>query len=170
MGLTALNLCLGTHHDTASTCLVGIAHTLQTIDIGTCREVGTRDILHEAVGIDIGIVDIGTAAIDHLTEVVGRHIGSHTYGDTVTTIHQEVRNLSRHHGGLLKRVVEVVHHVNGLLVEVVHDVLTHLRKAALGVSHGSWRVAVNGTVVTLTINQRVAHVPVLSHTYEGTID
>ena len=100
VGLSTLNLGLGTHHDTATTCLVSVANTLQTIDIGACWEVGTWDILHQAVGIDIGVVDIGTAAIDDLTEVVGRHIGSHTYGNTVTTIYQQIGNLGWHDGGL----------------------------------------------------------------------
>ena len=170
VGLSALDLSLGAHHDTAATCLISIAHTLQAIDIGTRREVGTRDKLHQAFGIDIGVVDIGTAAVDHFTQVMGRHVSSHTYGNTVATVHQQVRNLGRHHGGLLERVVEVVHHVDGLLVEVVHDVLTHLRESALRVTHGGRRVAVYRSEVTLTVNQRVAHVPLLGHTYEGTID
>ena len=170
MSFSTLDLCLGTHHDTATTCLVGITHTLQTIDISACGEVGTRDILHQTVGVDIGVVDIGTAAVDDLREVVGRHVGCHTYGDTITTIHEEVRYLSRHDGGLFERVVEVVHHIHSVLIEIVHDVLTHLRESALRVTHGGWRVTVNGTIVTLTINQRVTHVPVLGHTNEGTID
>ena len=170
MSFSTLDLCLGTHHDTATTCLVGITHTLQTIDIGTCGEVGTRDILHQAVGVDIGVVDIGTAAVDDLSEIVGWHVGSHTYSDTVTTIHKEVWHLGRHDGGLFERVVEVVHHINGVFLKVVHDMLTHLRESALRVTHGGWRVAVDRAEVTLTIYERVTHVPVLGHTYEGTID
>ena len=48
--------------------------------------------------------------------------------------------------------------------------LTHLRESALRVTHGGWRVAVDRAEVTLTIYERVTHVPVLGHTYEGTID
>ena len=69
---------------------------------------------------------------------MGWHIGGHTYSDTVTTVNQQVRNLGRHYCWLLERVVEVWSHINSLLIEVVHDVLTHLREAALGVTHGSW--------------------------------
>ena len=131
--LTTLNLCLGTHHNTATTCLVSVTHARETIDIGTCGEVGTGDILHQTVGVDVGVVDIGTAAVDDLTQVVGGHIRSHTYGDTVTAIDKQIGNLRRHDGGLHQRVVEVWCHIDGLLVEVVHNVLTHLRESALGV-------------------------------------
>ena len=68
---------------------------------------------------------------------MGRNVGSHTDGDTVAAIDKEVRYAGRHNGRLLKGVVEVVNHINGILIQVVHDVLTHLAQSALGVTHGS---------------------------------
>ena len=47
--------------------------------------------------------------------------------------------------------------------------LTHLGQTALGVTHGCGRVAVDGTEVTLTVDQGVAHRPVLGHTHQGSI-
>ena len=170
VSIPTLDLGSSTYHDTTTTGLVSVLHTLDTIDGSTCREVWSRNIFHQAIGVDVRIVDVSTAAIDDLTQVVGRNIGSHTHGDTVTTIHQEVRNLGRHHGRFLEGVIEVVHHIDGFLVQVVHDVLTHLREAALSITHGSRRVAIDRTEVTLSINQCVTHVPLLSHAHEGTID
>ena len=135
--LAGLNLGLGTHHDTATTSLVSILHTLQSIDIGTCREVGTGDILHQALAVDFRIIDKGAATVNHLTQVMGRHIRSHTYGNTVTTVYQQVGHLGRHHAGLQQGIIEVGVHIHGILLQVVHDVLTHLREAALRVTHGS---------------------------------
>ena len=136
VGLSGLNLGLGTHHDTATTSLVGVANTLQSVDIGSRGEVRTRDVLHQPVGVNVGVVDIGTAAVNDLAQVVGGHVGGHTYGNTVATIDQQVRYLGRHHAGLYQRVVEVVHHVDGFLLQVVHDVLAHLGEAALCITHG----------------------------------
>ncbi len=136
VALAALNLCRGAHHDASASCLVGVLHALDAINGGTRGEVGGGDVLHQSVGVDVGVVDIGTAAVDHLSEVVGGNIGSHTHGDTAAAVHQQVRDLGRHHRWLLEGVVEVVHHVDGLLVEVVHDVLSHLGEPALGVTHG----------------------------------
>ena len=170
VGLAALNLSLSTHHDTSASRLIGIANTLQTINIGSCGEVGTRNILHQSISIDIWVIDVSTTTIDNFTKVMGRHVSSHTNGNTVTTVHQEVRYLSRHHRRLHQRVVEIILHIDCFLLQVVHDVFTHLRKAALCVSHSSRRVTVDRAEVTLTVNQRIAHVPVLSHTDEGAID
>ena len=170
VSLATLNLSLGTHHNTTTTSLVGIAHSLQTIDVCACGEIRTWDILHQSISIDIRIVDISTATINNLCQIMGRHVGSHTYSNTITTIYQQVRNLGRHHSRFNERVVEVRSHVNSFLIKVVHDMLTHLREAALCVSHGSRRVTIDRAEVTLTIYERVTHVPVLSHTNEGTID
>ena len=169
MIFTRLDFCCSTYHNSTLTGLVGILHSLDTIDGSTSREIRSRDILHQAVCINIIIVDVSTAAINYFTQVVGRNIGSHTYSNTVTAIYQQIRNLGRHYGRFLKGVVEVVHHINGLLVKVVHDVLTHLGESALSITHRSRRVAVHRTEVTLSINQSVTHVPLLTHTNQGTI-
>ena len=66
VSFAALNLSLGTHNDTATTSLVSILNTLQTIDICSCWEIRTWDELHQALGIDIRIVDISAAAVDNL--------------------------------------------------------------------------------------------------------
>ena len=169
VSVAALNFGLGAHHNAAATCLVGVAHSLYTIYICTCWEVGSLDVLHQSVGVYVGIVYIGAAAVNHLAEVVRRYVCSHTHGNTVASVHQQIRYLGGHHRRLLKRVVEVVHHVHGVLLEVVHDVLAHFRQAALRVTHGGRRVTVHRTEVSLAVNERVAHVPVLRHAHQSSI-
>ena len=170
MSFPALNLSLGTHHDAATTSLIGILHPLQAIDIRSSGEVRTRDIFHQSIGIDVWIVYISAATINHLTEVMGRHIGGHTHGNTVTTVHQQVRNLRWHHRRLLQRVIEVVHHINGVFLQVIHDMLTHFGETALRITHGCGRVTIYRTEVTLSVNQCIAQVPVLCHTHQCSID
>ena len=126
MRITTLDFCGSTYYDAATSGLIGIFNTLDTIDGGTCREIRRRNIFHQSLGVNVRVINIRTAAIDYLTQVVGRDIRCHTDGDTVTTINKEVRNLSRHDSRLLERIVEVVHHVDSILVQVVHDMLTHL--------------------------------------------
>ena len=167
--LARLDLSLGTHHDTSTTSLVGILHALQTVDIRSRGEVRTGDILHQTLCVDIRIVDIRTTAVDHFTEVMRRHVRRHTHCDTVTAVHQQVRDLRRHHRGLHQRVVEVVHHVDRVFLQVVHDMLTHLREAALCITHGCGRVAVHTTEVTLSVHQCIAQVPVLCHAHQCSV-
>ena len=98
-----------------------------------------------------------------------RHIGCHTYSNTITTINQQVWYLCRHNSRLTQRIVEVANHVNGILFDVVHYMFSHLRKATLGISHSCRRVAVYATKVTLSVNKLVSHVPILSHAHQRTV-
>ena len=161
---------LGTDNDAPAPCGIGILDSLQTVDVGTGGEVGSLNILHEAVDVDFGIVDVSAATVNHFAEVVGGDVGSHTDSNTVAAVDKQVGHLGWHDGGLDESIVEVVGHVNSVLVEVVHYVLSHLREAALSVTHGCRRVAVDGAEVTLRINEGVTHVPLLPHADEGTVD
>ena len=169
MTFTAFYFGSSTNHDSTLTCLVSILHSLNTINSSTCREVWSRNILHQAISIDIRIIDISTATVNHLAQVVGRDICSHTYSNTITAIHKEIRNLCWHDGRFLKSIIKVVHHVNGLLIEVVHDVFTHLGKTALCITHSSRRVAIHRTEVTLSVDESISHIPFLTHTNQGAI-
>ena len=168
--VAAFDFRLGTHHDASASSLVSLLHTRQTIDISTRREVRSLDILHQSVYVDVRIVDICTASVNHLTQVVCRNIGGHTHGNTVTAVHQEVRYLCRHHRRLHKGVVKVRLHVYSVLLQVVHNVLTHLRESTLRITHGSRRVAVHRAEVTLTVYEHVSHIPVLTHTHQCTVN
>ena len=59
-----------------------LAHTVKTEDITSCREVWSLDMLHETVGIDVGVVNVCHAGVEHLAEVVCRDVCSHTHGNT----------------------------------------------------------------------------------------
>ena len=167
--VVALNFSLGTHDNTSAARFIGIFHALETIDIGTRREIRSGNILHQSLCVKLRIVYVSTAAIDNLPQVVGRHVRCHTYGNTVTAVDQQVRHLGRHDARLQQRVVEVVRHNDGVLFQVVHDVFTHLRQAALRVTHRCGRVTVDRTEVSLAVNELIAHVPLLSHAYQCTI-
>ena len=170
MAFITFDFGFGTHHNTATSGLISLANTLYTIYICTSREVWRFDILHQSIKFNIGIINVSTATINHLSKVVSRYIGSHTHGNTVSTIDQKIRNLRRHDTRFNERIIEVVGHVYGILLQVVHNVLTHLAESALRVTHGSRRVTVNRAEVTLSVDQRIAHIPVLSHANKGTID
>ena len=124
--LSAFNLRLCTHHNTSPARLVCVFHALYTIYICTRREVGSLDMLHKSVRVNVRIVYICTASVDNLAEVMCRNIGCHTHGNAVSAVNKKVGKLGRHHRRLLQGVVKVAHHVDGVLVKVVHYVLTHL--------------------------------------------
>ena len=92
---------VGADDDASSTCLKGIAHALVAIDRTACREVGGFDVLHQFrhsyflgdfLTVGFGFIDgylsfdVSHAAVNDFAEVVGRHISSHTDGDTGSTV------------------------------------------------------------------------------------
>ena len=132
-----LNLGPGAHDDASSSGLVGVAHALHTINEGTRWEVGSWDVLHQSCHVDVGVVDVGYAAVDALTEVVGWDVRGHTYGDTRGTIDEQVGEQRGQHAGFLLLAVEVVHHVHRLFLQVLHHGFSGGAEACLGVTHGS---------------------------------
>ena len=131
------------HHDTSASGFVGIAHPTYTIYISSRREVGRLDVLHQAVHINIVVVNVSHTGINHFAQVVGRHVGSHTYGDTRCSVHQQVRDTGRHDRRFLQRVIEVVGEVYGFLVKVLHHFLADFLQAGFGVSHGGGTIPVD---------------------------
>ena len=170
MAVVALYFGLGSHHYSAAACLVGVLHALLAVDVSTRGKVGCGDELHQPVGVNLGIVDERTAAVYHLAQIVRGDIRGHADGNTVAAVDEQVGDFGGHYGRFLQRIVEVVVHIHCVLFDVIHDVLAHLRQAALGVSHGSGRVAVHAAEVTLAVDQLVTHVPLLTHAHQCTVD
>ena len=160
----------GADDDAAAAGGVGLTDAIVAVDNAAEGEVGGLDIVHEPFDGDVAVVDVGHAAVEHLGEVVGGHVGGHTDGDTVGTVDEEVGNLGGQHGGFLAFVVVGGDHVDGVLVDVGHELVGDLLEAGLGVTHGCRGVAVDGAEVTLAVDQRVAHGPFLRQAHEGAID
>ena len=170
MIIIALDFSLSTHYHTSTTGFISLTNTLYTIYISTSREIRSFNILHQTIEIYIRIINISTATINDLTEIMSRNISSHTNGNTISTIYQQIRNFSRHHTWFLQCIIEVIRHVYSILIKVIHDMLTHLAQTTLGITHSSRRVTIHRTKVTLAINQKITHIPVLAHTNEGAIN
>ena len=161
---------VGAEDDRTASGGIGLADTVVAVDGAAEGEVWGFDILHQALDGDLGIVDICHAAVQTLGQVVGGHIGGHTDGDTVRAVDQQVGYLGREDRRLLAFVVVGGHHVDRVLLDIGHEFVRNLAQAGLGVTHGCGRVAVDRAEVTLTVDQRIAHRPVLSQTHQGAID
>ena len=175
-----LDVGIRTDDDATTTGLVSILHALVTVDRTTGREIRSLDILHQVFHRDLrtelivharlNIIDIRATAVDHLREVMGRHVRRHTYGYTAGTVHQQVRETARQHRRLFERVVEVILHIHGILLDITQHLFCELREARLGITHRSSTIAIDRTEVTLAVYQAITHRPGLRHTHQRTID
>ena len=165
-----LDLGLGTHNHATTTRFECLTNALVTVDDTTRREVGTLDIFSQLRNLDLLVVNVCTASVANLTQVMGSHIGCHTYRNTARTIDQQQRNLGGQHRRFGSRIIEVERKVDRILLDVGHNLISDLAHTSLSITHRSCRVAIHRAKVTLTVNQRVTHRPLLRHTYHCVVN
>ena len=168
--LVGLDVGLCADADGALAGLVGLPDAVGAVDVAGGREVGAGDKLHEAVEADLGVVDDRDGGAEHLSEIVGRDAGGHADRDALRAVDDEVGEAGRKDRRLLLGAVVVVAEVDGVLLDVVHELAADASHTDFGVTHGGRRIAVDGAEVALTIDQRHPHREVLGHTDEGVID
>ncbi len=154
-----LDLCLGADNDLATAGLISILDAAHAHDDATRREVRSLDVLHQAVRVDVRIVNVGADSVTAFSQIVRSHVRGHSDGDTGRSVEQQQRSLCRQHRRLFLRVIKVKHHIHSVLVDVGKNIICHLLKLRLGVPHGGDWVTIHGAEITLSENHRVTLVP-----------
>ena len=97
---------------------VGVADARRAHDRAAAREVGALDVLHQALGVDLRVLDVGLDRADHLAEVVRRDVRRHADGDPRGAVDEQVREPRRQHQRLGQGVVVVRPEVDRLRLDV----------------------------------------------------
>jgi hypothetical protein len=92
---------------------------------------------------------------------VRRDVGRHADGDAGRSVDEQVRERRRKHRRLFGRLVVIRDEVDGLFVEIRHQRFSGWLGPGLRIPHRRRRIAVDGTVVPLAVDQGVSHVEVL---------
>ncbi len=127
-------------------------------------------MLHQAVSVDVRIVDVGADGVTAFAKIVRSHVRGHSDCDTRRSVQQKQWGLCWQHSRLFLSVIKVESHVHSVLVDVGKNIICHLLKLRLGVPHGGHRVSVHGAEVTLTENHRVTLVPRLRQSGKGIVN
>ena len=125
--------------------------------------------MHQFLNCNLRIVNVCADGITALAKVVRRHIGCHSDCDSRRSVQKQKRYFGREHRRLLERVVKVVLEIHRILLKVGQNLIRQFGELGLRVSHGSHRVTVHRTEVTLTEYQRISEAPVLGHPRHGVI-
>ena len=154
---------------------VGLLDSSGTQDLCSSREVRPLDDGHDLVdrGLPVLLHDIVDDLDDsgnNLPEVVGRNIGRHTDGNAGGSVYQQIRKSGGKDHRLLLGIIKVWNKIYRILVQVSDHLHGYPAQPGLGISHGCRAVAVHGTKVSMAVHQRVAHVPVLGHIDQGSVD
>ena len=117
-----------------------------------------------------GIVDEGNAGVDHLAEIVRRDIGRHADGNAAGAVDQKVWKARRQDHRLALVAVVVGLEIDRVLCRCLRAATCRMGKAAFGIPHGRWRIAVDRAVVALPVDQRQAHGEILRHAHQRVVD
>ena len=134
------------------------------------REVGSLDVLREALDVDHRVVDHRHDPADDLGEVVRWNVRRHADRDARRAVDEEVREPRREDRRLTPGFVVVRDEVDGVGVDVPEHLRRNSREAALRVPHGACRIAVDGAEVPLALDQRIPHRERLRETDERVVD
>ncbi|MNP15945.1 hypothetical protein D3C76_1083200 [compost metagenome] len=113
-----LNINLGPHGDSAPAGIVRGADALAADDIAAGREVRPLDKGHEIHGCGIRELDHVLQPVYYLTQIMGRNIRRHPYGNTGNTVYQQVGETGGQHDRFLLFTVIVGLKVNGFFIDI----------------------------------------------------
>ena len=165
-----LNLMPRALHDGALAITIGRTCAASAEYERTCWKIGGRDDFDKFVDGDVGIVDIGQACLDYFAQIMRRDVGRHADGNTARAIDQQVRETSGQNLRLFTAAVIIGLEINRVLIKIIQKRVGDLVQPRLGVAHRCWRIGVHRTEVALTIDQRHAHRPILSHTCQCVVN
>src|SRR5690606_6316289 len=92
------------------------------------------------------------------------------YRDTGGAVDEEIGDLGGEYVRNQLGAVIVFGKIDGLLVQIGHQVMRNPGHADFGITHGRRGIAVDGTEVTLAVHQPVAQGKVLGHPHNGVIN
>ena len=168
--LERLDVRAGLEPDPSPAAGVGLADAARPQDDPAGGEVGALQVLHQALDVDLGVVDVGDRGADRLAQVVGRDVGRHPHRDPLRAVDQQVGEPGGQDQRLLLGAVVVRREVDGVRVEVAEHLGGDPRQPRLGVAHGRRRVVVDRAEVPLALDQRVAHREVLGQADQRVVD
>ena len=134
------------------------------------REVRSGHDLHDFFGRRLRIVHEENRCVDGLAQIVRRNVGRKADRNAGGAVDQQVGIARWQHVRLLEGVVKVEAERHGILVDVAQHLQRQRRHACFGITHRSGAVAVDGTEVAVTVDQKAAQAVRLSHTHHRVID
>ncbi len=147
-----------------------VVNPLPAQDDAAGREIGTRHQLGDLGKTDARILHQRDAGVDDLGDIVRRDLARHAHRDAFAAVDQQVRNPRGKHFRLDFLLVVIGLEIDGLFVDVFQQLGRDARQPRFGVPHGRGRIAVHGAVISLPVDQRIAHRKRLRHADQGVVN
>jgi hypothetical protein len=102
--------------------------------------------------------------------VVRRNVRGHADRDARRAVDEQVRHRRRQHHGLELGTVVIGPKMNGILFDLLQQLVGERRQTALGVAHGRRCIAVQRAEVARTVDHQRAQAEGLCHTHQRVVD
>ncbi len=157
-----------THNDRSTSCRVSREDIGTIIDDSSSWEVRSFYKLHQIFDRHRGCISMFQEEInriDDFSEIMRRDIRCHTDGDTDGTHEQKIWNTSGENRRLSFRCIIVWSKINSFFFDISEHLIGDFTHTSLSITHGRCAISIDGSKVSLTIDQRVSESPRLSETY-----
>ena len=161
---------LGTDDDGSPAGLVSLANAGSSDDIAAGWEVRSGNLFHQFDRCNVRIIHDGDDAVDRFTQIVCRHVGCHTDSNTHRPVDQKVREAAGQSDRFLVSGIVVVAPVDRLFFDILQKLERDLGHARFGITHGGCAVSIQGTEVSVTVNQWVTVGERLRHSDHRIVD
>ena len=147
---------------------VGLLDAVTAENGGAGRKIRPLDDLHNVFDRSIRfsghpIVNHPYTGVNHLTQIMRRHIGCHPDGNSCCPVDQQIGNPRREHHRFLFRLIEVRNEINGVFVDIRQHLHGDSGQSGFRVTHRGRRVPVDRTEIAVSVHQRIMKRPVLRH-------
>ena len=161
--------------DLSPACPVSVFNSFSPKNLSAGRKIRPFDNIDNLINLRIPIFqnpvvnELDDSVYDFL-KVMGRDIGRHTHGDSLSSVHQEIGESGRKNSGLLFCVVKVWNKIDSILSDVRQHFHGNLAQTCFRVTHGRRTVSVHGTEIPMAIHKRIPGGPFLSHIDQSPIN
>ena len=165
-----LNFCTGAHGNAAAAGTISSPDSAAAHNDAAGGEVRPFDMLHHFIQCSIRVINQAAHTVNGFAHVMGRNVGSHTYGNTGRAIHQQIWEMAGEHLGLLQTVIIVGAKIYGILVDISQHIDRQLAHTRFCITISSRRVAVHRTKVTVAVYQHIPHGEILCQAHQCIIN
>ena len=135
------------------------------------RKVRSFNIAHQASDTDLIVFHICLNCIDHLSQVMRRDTGCHTYCNSFRAIYKKIWDFYRKYRRFLFCLIKVWHKIHHIFIQIIQkNLLGKLFQPGLRISHSRSAVPFNGTEVSVAVHKSFSFFKLLSHNNKGFIN
>src|SRR5216684_2211059 len=151
----------GAHGEAAAAGAVRGLNAFAAGDVRAGRKIGARNNFQDFLQRCVWLFHQQNRGVHDFPQIVWRNVGGHADCDAARAIDQKIWNARRQHHRFFAGLIEIGNEINGFFFQVGQNIFADFRQARFRVPHRRGWIAINGSEISLSIDQRVAHVEVL---------